>query len=288
MNEMNTQVRASNEALTELVKKRSQASKSIFIILIGAFFLFLPPIGIIIIFYGISRSQKIQREMKELYKDAFVREPLANNFDNVVYEPNQGFSVENVKDFRLCLTGNSFYSEDYIRASYQGVPFEMAEVRAYDVDKSDDSSRSTTYFEGRMIVFNFPNKLVNSVSVFGRKFKHRDLSRREEKETKVELESMQFNNDFDVYSQIQQDAFYLITPQFMDRLGVLAGKYESIAMNVVGSRVALAFNEPGKNAFDADVPIGQVDVDKEMAKVQAEIDDIKLFISLILNLRTYG
>ena len=288
MNENNTVIRSSNEAITRLQEKRNAAGKSMLFVLLGAFFLIIPPIGLILIFIGYMKVQNARKEMPGLYKDAFVREPLQNNFENVIYEPNQGFTEENVKNFGLCQTANCFWSEDYIRATYQGVNFEVAEVRVVDVDHSSDSNRSVTYFEGRMMVFNFPNKLVSSVTAFSKKFKHRALSRREEKETQVELESVQFNNTFDVYSLVQQDAFYLITPHFMERLQLLAAKYDSIAMRVVGNRVILAFNEPGKKIFDQNIEVGKLDIDQEMAKVQGEIDDIKTFITAILNLRTYG
>ena len=288
MNENYTVIRSSNEAITRLQEKRNAAGKSMLFVLLGAFFLIIPPIGLILIFIGYLKVQNARKEMPGLYKDAFVREPLQNNFENVIYEPNQGFTEENVKNFGLCQTANCFWSEDYIRAMYQGVNFEVAEVRVVDVDHSSDSNRSVTYFEGRMMVFNFPNTLVSSVTAFSKKFKHRALSRREEKETQVELESVQFNDTFDVYSLVQQDAFYLITPHFMERLQLLAAKYDSIAMRVVGNRVILAFNEPGKKIFDQNIEVGKLDIDQEMAKVQGEIDDIKTFITAILNLRTYG
>ena len=281
-------VRTSNEAMMKLQEKRNKAGRTILFLVFGAFLLIIPPVGIAVLLYGAWRVQKLQKEMKDLYKDAFVREPLMNNFENVHYEPNGGFLRENIEAFQLCEMGNSFWSEDYIQATYRGVNFEVAEVNMREVDKSSDSNRVETYFEGRMMVFHFPNKLVCSVSVFSRKFKHRPLSRREAKETKVELEMVQFNNDFDVYSETQQDAFYLITPHFMERLQFLAGRYESIAMHVVGNRVFLGFNEPGKKIFDANIDVGKVDINQEMAKVQAEIDDIKTFITMILNLRTFA
>jgi hypothetical protein len=135
-----------------------------------------------------------------------------------------------------------------------------------------------------MMVFNFPNKLVSSVIIFDRKFKNRAIKKREVKKDEVELEAVQFNKDFDVYAPDPHDAFYLLTPPVMERLQALAAKYEGIAMNVIGSRVVLAFHEPGKNAFDSNISIGKVDIDLEMKKVQAEIDDIKAFISVLLNL----
>ena len=134
------------------------------------------------------------------------------------------------------------------------------------------------------MVFDFPDKIVSSVLIYSNKFKNRALRKKDLKKEKVELEGTQFNKDFDVYSPVPHDVFYLLTPQLMERLQFLAGKYESIAMDVVGNRVILAFNEPGKNAFDQDMDIGKLDYDKEVNKVQAEIDDIKIFISMILNL----
>ncbi len=284
MNINDTERRTSNEAAIRLQEKRNEVAKSMKFVIIGAFFLLIPPVGLAFIFFGYFKVSKAQKEMKGLYKDAFVREPLNNNFDNVVYEPGNGFTADAVKSFHLCEMGNRFYSEDYIRAAYEGVNFELAQVKVMYVDNSDDSNYSRTYFDGRMMVFDFPNKLVSSVLIFSRKFKNRAVRHKEAKQDKVELEAAQFNKDFDVYSQVPHDVFYIITPHLMERLQVLAGKYQSIAMNVVGNRVILAFNEPGKNAFDQNVSIGKLDYDLEMNKVQAEIDDIKNFISMILNL----
>lgn len=286
MNEEYMRSGASNEAITKLQEKRNKAGKGILFIAIGALFLIIPPIGLVIILYGTHRIQKLRQEMKELYKEAFVREPLMNNFENVTYEPQWGFPAETVESFQLCQMGNQLYSEDYIRASYAGVDFEIAEVRVYDVYSTDDrDERSTTYFEGRMMVFHLLDKAVYPMSIFSRKYKHRAISRREAKQTKVEFESSRFNKAFDVYAQSEHDAFYLLTPQFMERLEILADKYaDGIALHMIGNSVALAISEPGKNAFDAEIEVGKLDFDKEMAKVQGEIDDIKMLITMILNL----
>ena len=275
----------SNEAVLRLQEKRDDVAKAMRFVIIGAFFLIIPPIGLALIFIGYFKLKNAQKDMKALYKDAFVREPLANNFENVIYEPGNGFTLDSVKSFRLCTTGNRFYSEDYICANYKGVSFEVAQVYVGYADNSGDSSYSKTYFDGRMMVFNFPDKLVSSVSIFSRKFKNRAIKHKDVKKDAVELEEVQFNKDFDVYSPVPHDVFYLLTPPLMERLHALDTKYEGIAMNVIGNRVVLAFNEPGKNAFDSNISIGKVDIDLEMKKVQTEIDDIKTFISVILNLR---
>ena len=274
---------SSGDAVARLQEKRNEVAKAMKFVFIGVPCLMIPPLGIALILIGATKVSKAQKELKGLYKDAFVREPLARNFQNVIYEPGNGYSKEAVQDFQLCEMGNRLYSEDYIRATYAGVNFEVAEVKVMYVDNSDKSNYSSTYFEGRMLLFYFPDKLVSSVLVYSRKFKHRAISHKEVKHDQVELEGTRFNKEFDVYSPVPHDVFYLLTPQVMERLQALADRYESIAMRVVGNIVMLAFNQPGVDAFDSKVSIGNVDVDAEMAKVQVEIDDIKAFISLILN-----
>ena len=271
------------DALETVKQARERVSKGMTMCIIGAFCLLIPPIGIVLILIGYSKVSSAQKVMKSAYKDAFVREPLLRNFQDVFYEPMQGFSREMVHGFQLCKMGNRFSSEDYIRASYEGVTFEVSDVKVADVDGSDNNTRTTTYFSGRMMVFDFPRKLVSSVMIFSKKFKYRELSHRELKKDAIELESTQFNKEFDVYSPTPHDAFYLITPPFMEKMQMLDSKYHSIAVNMVGNRVMLAFNEPGNDAFDSKTTIGKVDCDAEMAKVQSDIDDIKNFISFMLN-----
>ncbi len=273
------------DAVARLQEGRNNVAKSMRLVFIGVPCLLIPPLGIALILIGATKVSKAKNELKGLYKDAFVREPLARNFQNVIYEPTKGFSKDAVAAFQLCEMGNRMYSEDYIRASYAGVGFEAAEVTVSQVEKTDDRTYTKIYFEGRMMLFHFPDKLVSSVLVYSSKFKHRAFSQRELKKDRVELEGTQFNKDFDVYSPVPHDVFYLITPHMMERLQALAGQYESIAMRVSGNTIMLAFNQPGVDAFDSNVAMGNVDVDREMAKVQGEIDDIKAFISMILNLK---
>jgi len=110
MNQANMGIRNSNEALERLQKRRNQIGSSMLLMVLGAVFLVFPPIGLAIVFFGLYRISKIRKEMKGLYKDAFVREPLNNNFDNVVYEPERGYSQDAVRDFQVCKMGNAFYS----------------------------------------------------------------------------------------------------------------------------------------------------------------------------------
>ena len=273
----------------ERIQKQSQSStKYILIIAVSAFFLIIPPcfiIAIPIIIFCAVKISKAQKELKALYKQIFVKEPLERNFYNVTYLPDKGFDKEVVKGFDLVSWGNRFSTEDYIRATYQEITFEMSDVYiAYETSSDENSSGTTTvYFRGRMMSFDLPDKLVSAIRVYGKNFKYRAIKKSEAKKQKIELESISFNENFDIYTENGHDAFYLITPHFMERFQALSTRYTSIAMNVVGSRVMFAFNEKN-NAFDSKNNLSKIDYDQEIAKIQGDIDDIKIIISTITNI----
>ena len=239
-------------------------------------------IGAIIAVIIIIRQTK---DLKAIYKDLFVKGALEKNFQNVFYDPTQGFTKENVAGYLLCDMGNRFYSEDYIRAVYEGVPFEMSDVTIQYHTSDGENSSTTTYFKGRMMVFNLQTNITELVRVYSEKFRYRAIRRKDAKNDLVELESIQFNDTFDVYTKRAHDAFYLLTPHFMERLQSLAYKYSSIGMSVIGNKIVFAFNEPNNDAFDAKNTIKKIDYPQEIAKIQADINDIKIIISTIRDIR---
>lgn len=243
--------------------------------------------GIACVILGGVRFNKVHKEFKAIYKEIFVEEPIVKNFDNAIYLPTRGIIESDVRAFNLCMMGNRFHSEDYIKASYMGVQFEVSDVKVQQHTNTGKSSHTTTYFQGRMMVFDFPEKLVSSVRVYSSSFKYRALGFKSARNDKIEMESQAFNRGFDVYSMLPHDAFYLITPQFMEKLSFLAAKYHSIAMHVCGNRIVIGFNEPTNNAFDAK-GFGKISYPEEMAKIQADIDDIKTIITIIRDITASG
>jgi len=234
-------------------------------------------IGLPILLITISMLGDLNDQMKSLYKKIFVEDELKKTFENVDYQPNRGFTKKDVLKLGLSKEGNSYTSEDYLSASYKGVNFKIADV----IVKQIEDRTEKTYFKGRMMFFDIPNKKVAQVLVFSDTFKNRPQSEIKCYDSKVELESIQFNENFDVYSENEQDAFYFLTPLLIDRLLQLQEKCESISINVKGSRVTIGLNEPFNNAFDSNA-IGHLSDEAEIAKVHKDIEDIKNIISVIV------
>ena len=236
--------------------------------------------GILLFLAGLIVELSISKNYKQEYKKLFVEGPLNQNFQYVVYDWKAGFTKEAVRSFGLTAIGNRFHSEDYIRAVFDGVPFEMSDVTVQDVRSTGKSTYTVTYFKGRMLVFDYPGKKVGTTRIYSDAFYYLpkdDIT----KNNKVEMESDKFNQIFRVYAEDPHDAFYLLTPQFMEKLDHLASNYTSIGIHFCGNKVFVGFNEPYNNAFDSKSMMNKLSYDEEMAKTQKEINDIKFIISML-------
>lgn len=256
---------------------RKRGKTGMLIIIIGIPFILIPFIGFPIILIGCSLLYKNDKELKSLYKKIFVERALVRNFENVIYDPNKGFSKEQVGSFKLCKMDNFFSSEDYISAVYNGIPFEVSDVKSKFAGENQDK----TYFSGRMMIFNLSEKSISQLFLFSDSYKYRVDGEWLNDRYKVEFESVEFNKQYDVYSINAEEAFYFLTPALMERFQKLSEKYKSMAMSVTGNRVILGFNEPNNNAFDSKLSSFGTD-EEESQKINEDIEDIKRLISAFL------
>ncbi|MCR5103126.1 MAG: DUF3137 domain-containing protein [Eubacterium sp.] len=279
-----------HEGMTRLEAIRSRAELGICFVGIGIIVFFTTmaffqsntgmTIGLILGIFGVFYAKGTGKEYKRLYKQIFVEGPLRQNFDNTYYAPKTGLDANMVGKFQLCRMGNRFDSEDYVRASYKGINFEMSDVHVWHQSNAGRGKSNITYFRGRMIVFDFLGKNVSSTRVYSNTFGERSKEGAMESE-KVEMESISFNHTFDVYAASPHDAFYLITPQFMEMLTDLQKKYQSIAVHIWGDKVVVGFNERTNDAFDKTDWLKKISYPEEMRKIQGDIDDIKRIIEMI-------
>ena len=239
----------------------------------------LLPVGLGLLFAGIRMREKANQEMDELYREAFIREPLTENFEDVSFEPYEGFSEEMVEGFHLCRMGNEFDSEAYGRCSYQGVHIELSDVTIQDYDRVAKKNNTTVFFKGRMMVLEFPERIGTGETVFNKSFSHRALSP-EEEQGKILIENAEYDREFDLYVSDPQAASPRILPKLLEKLGALAERHNGAAAKLAGNQLILAVNDGEGTAFYRKKK-KEVSLEEEMAKVQKDMDDIKAMIALV-------
>lgn len=240
-----------------------------------------PVIGIVLIFAGVIIFSKIAGNLtikyKELYKETFVVSILEEQFDDVFYDYKRGFEESKVNQFGLVSRGNRYRSEDFIRGSYKGISFEQSEVRIAHKKSNDDTE--TIYFRGRMMEFDFPFKEVKSVQIFTDTFPHRGKPSVNYNMKPVEMESTDFNKRFDVIAADPVDAYYVLTPQFMERVDFLKEKFNHVGMNFQGNKLYVGI-WTGGDAFDGD-PSREVNYLDEKATIMGDVRVITDIIDVL-------
>ena len=230
--------------------------------------------------FGFRKMSVYSKEYKALYKSTFVTGILGEFFDDVFYDWEHGFTTQAVSEFGLVKLGNRFYTEDYLSASYKGIHFVQADVKIQYHTSSGKSSHTTTYFSGRMFVFDNPLKRVFSVQVFSDNFRYRAGNPGGFKMHKVELESVAFNKAFDVGAVQEIDAFYMLTPHMIENLTRIRNQYGNLGVHFAGDKIFVGIN-CGMKAFDGDI---KRPIDYNTEREQARQDSM-VIINLIETLK---
>lgn len=239
-------------------------------------------IGFIIMGIGIYFLRGATYKYKTLYKQVFIENPLNENFDNLHYDWTSGFTKETVERFAICKKGNQFYSEDLIQASYQGVPFEMSDVTVQQ--HSPSNKHTKTFFKGRILVLDLPDVNIDSVYIATRAFNQIDALVQNNRFQTVNMDSNDFNHKFFVQAINPHDAYYLLTPHFMEHITNLSLRFKNIIIHARGNKLVLALNDINTNSFDSDKLFKKINYQQEIAKINKEINDIKAIITIIRNL----
>lgn len=178
-----------------------------------AFFILFISILIFFIFFGFG--YKFFNDYKKYYKQNFVKIALEGMFDDLVYEPKKCISRSVIESTHIIRRGNTFSGDDFISASYHGVPFVHSDITIQQVTSNGKNTTTTTYFKGKWMAFDF-NKDFSEYVIIAEKKGGAIIDKKTN--NKVEMESVEFNNKFKVYATDDHTAFYLITPQFLTSL----------------------------------------------------------------------
>lgn len=181
--------------------------------------------GFIGLFIGISfffaEDLWISKCLKKEYKILLIKEVLTKRFANIKYDEKNGFNRKQIESVEAINMGDYFFSDDFVSGECSEFKFAMADVRIIknQVHK-EKSTRNIMY--GQWYEFEFNKKFKNNLVVFTKGFA-KDIVAKNKKA--IELEDNGFNELFDVLGTNLHEAFYILTPHFMDKLKSLYEKY---------------------------------------------------------------
>ena len=238
---------------------------------------FVPIFFIVIMSKGAGDKKK---QMKKLYKETFVIQVLQQHFQDVFYDWEHGFTSSAIKGVGLVRLGNRFHSEDYMAATWKGVRFEQSDVTIQYHSSSGKSSHTTTYFSGRMFCFDYTRKQTYPLQIFTKNFIYSgNPGGGSTSLPKVELEDVEFNKLFVTKAYSAHDAFYILTPQFMQRLKELRKSFPNMTMVVANGKFYIGLNNRA-DSFDLNW-MKPMDYLREKERVLQDVRVIEGLIELL-------
>ncbi len=235
-------------------------------------------IGIGYLLSYITGCYRMIDEFRDKFKTVFVEEPFREAFTKVNYDKDQGLSQDIIDATDMMTLGNRYYTNDYVKGYYKNVKFERADIKIQQHTRSGKSSHTTTYFNGRWIIFDFNKNFHFGLQIISNYFYYSQknksfITSKEERRHKLKLEDVNFNERFTVYAQDDHEAYYILTPTFME---VLKNMYHSMGspfmLGFVQNQLHVAFNTD-RDSMEPSI-FSSIEEHKVKQDVQREIDAI--------------
>lgn len=218
-----------------------------------------------------------RRKFVNHFKSKVLTSIFNQTFGKCEFHFNDGFSKDDVFATELTNYGNTYHSDDLIKGEYRGIPFERADVAIRQVQSTGKSVMVIPIFVGQWMIFSLPYKKFDSTTkvVENEFFKASNPTGNffnKIKVEKMETESIPFNDKFSIFTNNEQDAFYLLTPVMMEKLLELEKKYDKVRIGFINGQVhvLLATN---KNQFEPSVS-SKID-DEYINELQSQANIIK-------------
>ena len=227
-----------------------------------------------------ANGKNIYRFNKE-FKNVFVLKSLNNIFTDITYYPEKGFSKNSIKSIGMLDTGDRFDSNDYISGKYKNISFEQSDIEIAEkyIEEAADGEQEEvweTTFMGRLMIFDFNKPFKANIQVASYRFEAESLPW-SKKFSRVVMEDVEFNKMFNVLAESEHEAFYVLTPHFMEKLKELTKKLNcGIMFCFVDNKLHIAVDNY-KDSFEYNVfkPIDEIKIAKEIT------NDIKLITDFI-------
>jgi hypothetical protein len=218
------------------------------------------------------------KEYKHGFKAAFVEVPFRDSFTQVTYDGAKGFDQEIIGATGIMTMGNRYYSNDYVQGYYKDVRFERADIKIQQHVSTGKTSYTVTYLHGRWLILEFNKSFHSDLQIIHRDFpssqkKNSIFTNEEERRHRIELEDMEFNELFRILCQDDHEAYYILTPHFMQVLKNLYATLDgSFMLGFVNHQLHIAIHN-NKDAMEPKL-FDNYDLGLIKEEVQKEIDVI--------------
>ena len=232
-------------------------------------------IAFVLMIFGMYLYGQGKKKIKSEVGAVLAKEILSPYFEDLVYEHNGLIAKEEFKRVDLHLPYfDRIISGDKIEGRYKGKDIMLMDIRLTKRQNNGKNSTTVTVFSGPYIRLAMDNKVTDEVIVCqrGKLF-----------DKGIELEDVEFNEYFNVYSQNEHAAFYILTPPVMAKIkdfDTAAGG--DIYLNFHPDGYLYAAINNGLNAFE--IQMGDKDADGIIEHFKEDLSQLLMIIDYLQEL----
>lgn len=198
------------------------------------------------------------------FRERYVLEGIRETglFEGITYNPKKGFSYQDIYNSTVVDCGMKRYylSENMVTGRYRDTRFMISDIHTRRLVKCGRSMRMESIFNGQVLCFDFFDERKKSngiVQIFQKEFLSNIKGRLTE--YKIEMENAAFNKIFDVYSSDVHNAYYILTPQLMEKVEEFSKQAGAqIAISFLGPVMYVAVNQKrGMFVSDINRPVSE-------------------------------
>lgn len=217
-------------------------------------------------------TRLIVKKYRTTFKKELIPITLKLFGKDIKYSP-EGISRGVVEAVDMFGHFTKYTSEDTVSGVIKEVSFDCADVKLgyYTGGKN---KRYVKVCHGQLYIFDFNKRFRTRTIIREKKVKKPDGLE------KMEVESIDFNKKFYIYSNNEHDAFYILTPHFMEKLDELEAKHDgNLYIAFDNSKLYIGID----NNIDRFEPPILSEVSQET--IDAQIGDLKIIEEIIEELR---
>lgn len=181
--------------------------------------------------------------------------------------------------------GDRYSSNDLITGKYKDILFTQADVHIEKEEQTTDSDGNTrtyyvTIFKGRWMIFDFNKSFKADVQVSQKGFGNNKVNTwfSSSKFEKIEMESQEFNKNFNVYAQQPLDAFYILTPKIMEKIKNLDTNNDGkLLLCFIDNKLHVGIYNHA-DSFEHSSVFKRIDEEKIRNQISLDIQKITMFV----------
>ena len=210
-------------------------------------------------------------------KNLFLQKLLSflGNFKIIKEKEKKVSVITYIQSLSLLPSFNSYQVDDYFYGTYNGVDIKISDICLKRVISSENGSRTITVFAGIFLTLKSFKKYKGKTTI------GLNDSGLLAGKNKVNLEDPVFESYYDVVSNDQVEARYLITPAFMERLIELNKKFGTILLvSFEQGNINIAIEK--SNSFELSMFKSATNIDNyrkiifELSDILSIVDTLKL------------